>query len=215
MQYLRFNILSLTTMDAKYREALPKLVGDLPFGSFSDDEGAMVISAIGKKARKCKKTKVGKNGMYSGEDIKVVRWWFGRDPSTSDSADARDTILKAALLEQRARETQMQIILALETLALEASATSSPALRSAPPDTPNRELDLQKKPKKPKKPQDLITLIEILVDRLCIWQSMNVEETKTSNNETEPDTQHRVNMNVRKSGNDHLRQFCVDVVLPL
>jgi len=203
-------------MDIKYRETLPNLIKDLPFGSISDDEGASMIAAIGKKGRKSRKTRVGKNGLYAGEDLSATRWWLGRNMSSMDcdSADVREDAIRATLLEQRARETQLQIILVLETLALEASAEGS-TTSSVLTDLREAEVDSDKKPKKRKKPQDLSTLVEILADRLCIWQSMSKDESKTSSNENKSDTQRGAKMTTSVVGNDHLRQFCVDVVLPL
>lgn len=203
-------------MDTKYRETLPNLIKDLPFGSLSDDEGASMIAAIGEKARKSRKTRVGKNGLYAGEDLNATRWWLGRDMIHVDceSANAREDAIRTTLLEQRARETQLQIVLVLETLALGASAIDS-TFSIAPADLPEAKLDLDKKPKKRKRPQDLITLVEILADRLCIWQSMNIDEAKTSSNEKESFLQRGAKMTLGVAGNDHLRQFCVDVVLPL
>ncbi len=203
-------------MDIKYRETLPNLIKDLPFGSITDDEGASMIAAIGKKVRKSRKTRVGKNGLYAGEDLNATRWWLGRNMSSMDcdSADVREDAISATLLEQRARETQLQIILILETLALEASAGGS-TTSSVPTDLREAEVDSDKKAKKRKKPQDLSTLVEILADRLCIWQSMSKDESKTSSNENKSDTQRGARMTTSVVGNDHLRQFCVDVVLPL
>jgi len=203
-------------MDIKYHETLPNLVKDLPFGSLSDDEGASMIAAIGEKARKSKRTRVGKNGLYAGEDLKATRWWLGRDMSHMgrDSTDTREDAIRTTLLGQKARETQLQIILAFETLALEASAIDS-TFSSAPADLPDAEVDSEKKPKKRKKPQDLTTLVEILADRLCIWQSMSIDAAKMSSNENKSDTQREAKMTIGVAGNDYLRQFCVDVVLPL
>ncbi len=203
-------------MDTKYRETLPKLVKNLPFRSLSDDEGASMIAAIGEKARKSKKSKVGKNGLYTGENLNATRWWLGRNMSHMgcDCADAREDAIRTTLLEQRARETQLQIILACETLALEASAKDS-IISSMPADLPETEPGPDKKSKKLKKPQDLATLVEILADRLCIWQSMSIDEANTSDNKTKSVPQRGANVNIAVTGNDDLRQFCVDVVLPL
>lgn len=204
-------------MDTKYRETLPSLIKDLPFATFSGDEGASIVAAIGKRPRKYKKSKVGKNGLYAGEEVSIVRWWLGTDKSSiaSESADLREDAIKTILLEQRVRETQLQVILILEILALEANATDSPA-HHAPLGAPLEEgEDPQRKPKKPKRPQDLDTLLDLLVDRLCIWQSMSTLETKRTNAIDTPSSEDGPKSQSRIARNDHLRQFCVDVVLPL
>lgn len=205
-------------MDTKYREALPELVKGFPFDSLSDDEYTTVIQTISKKIRKSKKSNVGKNGLYPGEEVNIARWWLSRDLSSvsCDSADAREEATRSAVLEQRARETQMQIILSLETLALESVATSQPVKNVPPTEFVEGDGGSQDKRKnKPKKPQDLSMLLDLLVDRLCIWQSMSVDEMKTSNGEAKPESQQGAKSTAKAAGRDHLRQFCVDVVLPL
>lgn len=206
-------------MDTKYRESLPELIKGFPFVSLSDDECKTVIETIRKKIRKSKKINVGKNGLYPGEEAKIAQWWLSKDLSAiaCDSADAREEATRSAVLEQRARETQLQIILSLETLALESLGTSQPLENLPPTDTLERDDGSQNKKKKKsaKKPQDLSMLLDLLIDRLCIWQSMSVDETKAPNVEDKPTSQHGATAAAKTVGRDHLRQFCVDVVLPL
>ena len=204
-------------MDAKYRETIPSMVKDLPFGPLSEDECSSTTNALVKKIRKSKKTKIGKNGLYPGEEASITRWWLSRDAPTTacDSADARENATKLALLEQRARETQLQIILALEVLALEASTIGPSIEQSTMGIVPEGVGESQQKRKKTKKPQDLVMLLDLLVDRLTIWQSMNMDENKTSKRGETPYSQHPVKSVDKTSNSDHLQQFCVDVVLPL
>ena len=208
-------------MDLKYREALPGLVKSFPFDPLSDEECITVIDTISKKARRSKTPSVGKNGLYPGEEANIARWWLSRDLSSvaCDSTDAREEATKSAVLEQRARETQMQIVLSLETLALESAALSHVVEKSLPmnPVEGDNCSQSKKAKKKAKKPQNLSMLLDLLVDRLCIWQSMSVDETKTktSNDQDRPASQHGIKATVKAAGSDHLRQFCVDVILPL
>ena len=216
--FLRSCILSLALLDVKYRETLPELVKAFPFDPLSDDECTAIIDTVSKKTRRSKKPSIGKNGLYPGEEAHIARWWLGRDLSSvaCDSADSREEATKSALLEQRFRETQMQIVLSLETLALE-SAASSHLVDVLPPVNPveGDKDSRNKKVKKTKKPQDLGMLLDLLVDRLAIWQSMSADETKTSNDQDRPTSQHGTRPTVKLASSDHLRQFCVDVVLPL
>jgi len=217
VQFLRRSILVLATMDVKYRETLPDLVKDLPFGNLYEDEGEPVIAGLSKKIRKSKKTNVGKNGLYPGEELNIARWWLSRDTSSvsCDTAETREQATRAGLLEQRAKETQMQIILVLETLAIEASAPTL-SVKQGPPQEPAQSGEgSQKKTKRPKKQQDLATLLDLLADRLCIWQSMSVDEGNNSNKVTRPASQLGAKTTDIAAGSDQLRQFCVDVVLPL
>ena len=206
-------------MDRKHREVLPNVVKDLPIGILSDGEGALGVATITKKTRKSKRSKIGKDGLYAGEELDIARWWIAKDMSSlaCDSPDARADAVKATMLEQRARETQLQIILVLETLALEASADS--LARHNPADDPLERGEIlqktQTKLKKPKKPQDMNTLLDLLADRLCIWQSMSIDEAKTSGADKKSVSGPGAKMTTGATPNDHLRQFCVDVVLPL
>ena len=209
--------MSLTTMDKKYRDALPAIIRDLPFEKFSDHEGASTLAAHKKKARKCKKTKIGKNGLYSGEEVDIARWWTCREKSdhVCDSKDAHENAMKATLLDQRARETQMQIILVLETLALEACVTDVAPRPTVAEESPKQDESSQNKPKKLKKPQDLNTLLDLLADRLCIWQSMNTDQTKISGDDSQPSGECEIKLSKGSTQNECLRGFCIDVILPL
>ena len=200
-------------MDKKYREALPTLVKDLPTSVLTEDEISAIISSQGRKNRKSKKGKIGKDGLYSGEEASITRWWLSRDkPSmTVGSSDGEDEAIRTILLDQRARETQLQIILVLETLALEASIPEPiPNQGSFQDRSRDHESSQTKKPKS-KKTQDLNTLLDLLIDRLCIWQSMDINEGKGPR----PVEASATAEGVKASDNVHLRNFCVDVVLPL
>ena len=206
-------------MDIKYRETLPELIKAFPFEPPSDEECTSLIDTVCKNSRRSKKASFGRNGLYPGEEASIARWWLGRDMSSvaCDSTDAKQEATNSAVLEQSARETQMQIVLSLETLALE-SAVASHAVEKPPlMNTIEGEDDSQRKKikKKVKKPQDLSMLLDLLVDRLCIWQSMRVDDTKTSNGENRSKSQNETKATDKAVGSDHLRQFCVDVVLPL
>ncbi len=200
-------------MDKKYREALPNIVKELPISVLTEDEIPAIVSVQEKKERKSKKGKIGKNGLYHGEEASITRWWLTRDKpiAINDSSDGKDEAIRAILMEQRARETQLQIILVLETLALEASTPETKDNQEKSQNNIQEQESSQIKKQKSKKPQDLNTLLDLLVDRLCIWQSMNTIEGKAPQ-PAEPPTTQQVG---KASDKAHLRDFCVDVVLPL
>lgn len=209
--HLRSSILSTATMDKKYKEAVPTVVQSLPTEVVSEDDTSTVIAEVQKKIRKTKKQKISKDGLYPSEELNIARWWLCRDSSVEVEGNAEDST-KASLLELRARETQMQIILLLETLALESSHSITNDENTMKDVNPQAEDDSQTKKRKPKKPQDLSVLLDILVDRLCIWQSMRVDDDKpTGKHETQSQIQIK---NIDRSV-DTLKTFCVDVVLPL
>ena len=204
-------------MDRKYRETLPDLVKKLPMAALSDDENGAMIEAFCKKPRKSKKCTIGKNGLYPEEELNIARWWISRKTATDiqDIAMGGEDSIQARVLMQKAREIQLQIILILETLALESlmpevklESSFSQALGEDRQDPNQKQI--------PKKPRDLNTIFDLLVDKLCIWQSMNTDEAESSSNGSITAAQKGTN------GTDHqslrlnsLRVFCVDVVIPL
>lgn len=199
-------------MDKKYRETIPSMVKELPVGVFSEDENDAIFTSLRKKPRKSKTLKPGKDGLYPGEEENVIRWWLDRSSRTEDedSPGNREESVRIRILEQRARETQLQIILVLETLALEALKPDNNG-ESVPAVIEEKHFPSKQKPKT-KKVQDLNILLHLLVDRLCIWQSMSVEEGGSSMYEGISGSQ---GMSEQVPSFDVLRNFCVFVVLPL
>ncbi|MCJ1461553.1 hypothetical protein MMC07_000150 [Pseudocyphellaria aurata] len=212
--YLRTCILSLPTMDKKYRETLPSLVKELPVGVLSEDENGVISTSFRKKPRKTKTLKVGKDGLYPEEELCIVKWWLG----TSGRIDSENVLgnreewVRMKLLEQRARETQLQIILVLEILALEASKPEKSG-EDVSAVVKEKNFPSKQKPKS-KKAQDLSVLLDLLVDRLCIWQSMSTEESSSSTKEGKSGSQINRRMPNHIPEVDVLRNFCVDVILP-
>ena len=209
--------MSLPILDKKYKETLPEIVNGLPAEILTDDESGSFIEALRKKSRRSKKFKIGKNGLYPEEEVSIAKWWISRNNSLNtsdlirDKEDGRD---KARILLQKAREIQLQIILVLETLALEISASKAVTKKDGPEEVAQNQINLVKE-QKIKKPKDLQILLDLLIDRLCIWQSMNNEEVGVARNENQA-----ANRNSGKTWNkepapNNLRDFCVDVVLPL
>ena len=210
IQYLRSSILTLALMDKKYKDALPGILCTLPAGTVSEDDIVTVVASIEKKGRKPKKDKVGKDGLYPGEQANIARWWMSRHDANpeSSSLNTGQEEINLALLEQRARETQIQIILILETMALEATVPQPGLIIDDMNETVDNGTDTQPKKRKTKKPLHLATLLDILVDRLSIWQSMRIEDGKPSADKGYSEMRAIENA-------DHLKSFCVDVVLPL
>lgn len=211
-EYLRICILSLPTMDKKYKETLPNIVKELPIGVFSDDEN--ITATFRKKTRKKKSSKIGKDGLYPEEEVSVIRWWLDRRNSIDgdDSSENRDERVRLRMAEQRARETQLQIILLLETLALEASTPVKPSENDL---IVVEEKHPSCKKQKGKKLHDLNVLLDLQIDRLCIWQSMSVEEVSSSTHEDKTDSRATLRVSYEGRRFDVLREFCIDVILPL
>ncbi|KAL8902342.1 MAG: hypothetical protein Q9192_000078 [Flavoplaca navasiana] len=215
VEHLRTFVIPLDLLDKKYREALPGLVKDLPNSIISDDERHEVVAKYKKPTRKTKKDKIGKNGLYPEEELDVLNWWLDYVASVSayDSLELMTAATATKLLEQRTRETFLQIVVMLEILALESSQPNRSVHQSLD-DEPRRN-DLAEKKQRKKKAQDISLLLDLSIDRLCIWQSMAVE--KTGSPEKIGDTG-RANIgqgpSTKKQDINRLREFCVDVVLP-
>ena len=215
---LRSNILTLPSFDQKYQGALPEIIQKLPAGSISDGEQAHIIAPFEANARKAKRKKVGKDGLFPGEEEYVAKWWITKDRHiTSDGpSNTRDQDIKVSLSEQRAREMQLQLILILEILALE-----TPTLGNGTDGNPtssnkdSHEIRSQEKAKKSKKPHDLRNLLGVLIDRLKIWQSMTIDEGKVIRDDTEFSVGQARNRGDRNPGSNQLCDFCAEVVIPL
>ncbi|KAL9600115.1 MAG: hypothetical protein Q9219_003371 [cf. Caloplaca sp. 3 TL-2023] len=214
IEYLRTLIMPLTSLDKKYRETLPALIAELPKLILPDVERNDVVAQLGKGSRKSKKGKLGKNGLYPQEEADIQQWWFSQLASVlaSEPTGLNDDTVKATLLQQRARELSLQIILILEVLALERNLPI-PSVGKALDEDDEGHPSQQKR--KSKKQQDLSMLLDLSVDRLCIWQSMAVEENTTSEKSQEVKASASGNLAREKPDADHMRDFCVDVVMPL
>ncbi|KAL8674558.1 MAG: hypothetical protein Q9168_001076 [Polycauliona sp. 1 TL-2023] len=215
VEHLRALILPVNVLDIKYREALPSLVEDLPNAGVSDNERHEVVKKYKKPIRKSKKQRVGKNGLYPEEEMDIVSWWLDYVASVpaSDSLQLMAEATSAQILEQRCRETFLQIILVLEVLALESMKQNQSVDQGLIKEL--GEGDFPEKKRKRKKPQDLSLLLDLSVDRLCIWQSMVAE--KDSSSEKIGDAE-RANTGQasfsQKQNNNRLPEFCVDIIHP-
>lgn len=202
-------------MDKKYRDTVPDIVKDLPAGSFSDDENEVYIESLRKKSRKSKKQKIRKNGLYSEEELDIARWWISRGSVDNHEYQVgAEKIARTRILAQKARETQLQIILVLETLALEMTVLETEVNQLVPDVIDSNELSLSKK-QKPSKHKDLHTLLDLLLDRLCIWQSTHMFDGESPAKDDKTTSQQVGRQSDQMLRPNDLRNFCVDVVLPL
>ncbi|PLB39942.1 uncharacterized protein BDW47DRAFT_123896 [Aspergillus candidus] len=193
--FYREAILAAKKMDHKYRETLPTSIRDALL-SVSDGD----VAPSGKK-RKPRKKKLGKNGLYPEEEKFVHRWWkdraFGEQGVLIETS--RDTEVKKHVADLRLRETQLQILLILETLALEAEEAKKPRDDAAEPPPAT----------KTKKPQDLAVMLELHLDRLCIWHAVSFEDTVVADS-----AKNQTNLAGKKVESDAVRDFCTEVIIP-
>ncbi|KAL2288066.1 hypothetical protein FJTKL_04218 [Diaporthe vaccinii] len=212
VEFLKSLTMSTVQVDKKFRETLPELVKDIRLlaESCAEDEPK-------KKHRKSKKMKIGKDGLYPGEIDHVKRWWRTHRSLIRDGDEAtiNPQEVKYHITCLRTRETQLQMILILEILALEAVRPAEDARDSQLPglpigDTPKKTVETA--PKKRHK-HNHSTLVDIHADRLCIWQSTTLDEMEM----IAVDSQVKDGSETQKSGranSDSLKDFCVDILLP-
>lgn len=216
-ELLRSCILNLPVLDKKYKDTVPEIVNGLPAEVLSDGECGAFIDTLRKKSRRSKKSKIGKNGLYPEEEVDIAKWWISRNGSVNlcdlarEKEDGRD---KARMLYQKQREIQLQIILILEILALEVSVSTAGIKQNDMKDGAEGRVD-PAKGQKPKKLKDVRISLDLLIDRLCIWQSTNNEELGAARSENETEHGNSNRPWIQESETSILRDFCVDVVLPL
>ncbi|KAI7370267.1 hypothetical protein KC354_g1399 [Hortaea werneckii] len=217
--FLRDAVLSMNIMDKKYRDTLSAQIKELPALAVGSPNHAEKTQKK-KKAKKWK-AKRDKLGLFSDEKEYVEKWWREHDDgahlSASSSAETIEDGLKRRLPRLRSRETYLQLALALEVLALEASIPASEQLSldvaAGSLNSETQGADSQDgaaaKKAKAKKAMDLPALLDTLVDRLSIWHSLEGLSPVKKSTEGEAST------GVPGIGaNDELRDFCVEVIIP-
>lgn len=210
-EFLRNSILPAATMDKKYKDNLTTIIKELP---------AVTTSPVKSRRKRKFKAKRDKAGLFTNEQEFIEGWWHGEEtPSNLVSPENVDTRLRRRIPELRTRETYLQIILILEALFLETSINKN--MQQQAKDASNldpeshdaatpQNLESQAEPvaakRKGKKAQDLHMLLETLLDRLCIWQSLEAHAPgKNSQNDGDAKTHEPSN---------ELRNFCVEIIVP-
>lgn len=210
IDFLKSITLASTTIDKKYRETIPELVSHLrTLGDVVDH------AETKRKSKKPKKMKLGSSGLYTDEDVHVRKWWAANKPITrTDEILPRPEDVRYTISCLRTRETQLQMILILEIMALETMRHGIDAGESQLPGMAVELLDTPYKKAAPKKRNklNLPLLIDVHADRLCIWQSTTTDEFRAQAESqilpaSEPST-------VQTAQADPLKEFCVDIILP-
>lgn len=184
-------------MDAKYRETIPVILRNMTL-LLSDDERP--------KKRKSKKKKLGKNGLYTGEDEFLQKYWKSRQVSKNKEGleESKEEEIKRQISDLRLRETQLQILLILETIHLEMT-TVAPSIE----DSKGQERSTKRS--KSKKQENLNLLLELFIDRLCIWHAISAGEGVIAESLKETSNNH---LSGKKIESDALRDFCNEVIIP-
>ncbi|KFY77922.1 hypothetical protein V498_09215 [Pseudogymnoascus sp. VKM F-4517 (FW-2822)] len=210
-QFLDSLVLPTNILEKKYKDGLQEFVSALDPGMESDLDADTKTRP---RKRKSKKVKLGKNGLYNTEDTFIKSWWENHDADAEVPGTAREDTTRSRISKLRVREILLQIILILETLALQ---------KLCPPSDPDDALPLPAVTEatsgdktvrnKAKKPRDLPALVAVHLDRLSIWSLSAGEGTSTSKQGTTSNAS-----NLTTSGGsdatDILRNFCLEVVVP-
>jgi hypothetical protein len=225
---IRTMLLSMPAMDKKYREKLPEVIKGFPLQSLSDDENEAPFPT--KKRRSKKVPKLSREGYYPIEDDYCRRWWLNNQSTTARARpdETFEQLLRRRVGDLRRRETLAQIILILEILALEASPEFKTPQRQfensqdveAPAEkamegraAKNDDLGAQRKPKRnAKKQQDVDLLLDLLLDKLSIWQS--IEQDLSAAIDVDKKRDSLAENNEKLQDHDMLVGFCTDVVIP-
>ena len=212
---LRSCVLSRNMLDTKYSSAVPDLVKDLPLGVASDDEACDIhVSSQSKSRKSQKRKKIRRNGLFPGEEESIKRWYARTARAQVDDVQnlSREERVRSAIAIQRSRETQMQIALILEIIALERTSPSATNAESA---IPVQKAGQDDPVPKAKKSQNLLELLDVLVERLCIWQSTDLDLNELPKVKTDgTSTLEQQSDSSRKSDNG-LEDFCTQVIIPL
>lgn len=211
IDFLKSIILTSATIDKKYRETVPDLVSHLrTLGEMSDH------TETKRKSKKPKKMKLGSSGLYTDEDVHVRKWWAANKPAPrDDEVFPRPEEVKYTISCLRTRETQLQMILILEIMALETMRPTGDAGESQLPGmggdmaavTPAKK----EAPKKRNK-HNLPLLIDVHADRLCIWQSTTSDDVRAlAESQARPAGEVET---TKTSHSDPLKEFCIDIIVP-
>ncbi|KAK6499640.1 hypothetical protein TWF481_010003 [Arthrobotrys musiformis] len=146
-------------------------------------------------------------------EIKYVLKWLKSlldDDGPVRSLEQEVMHLQKCTTELRSRETELQVIVILEILAIKATLSEEKMkeyekLKKAADRRRKRREKAEQggngEKKKRKKKMDLLLLLDLLVDRLCIWHSIGTgEEPKSS--QPKP-----------KDAKDRLKHFCIEIVI--
>lgn len=211
IDFLKSLVISTVQIDKKYRETLPQLIASIRSRAESSGEEKT------KKPTSKKMKKIGQDALYPFERASIGRWW--RSHSSAVSCDPASE-MQSRLSLLRTRETQLQMILILEILALEplrevedAAESSLPPMPGVTAETGERQPPPPPAPKKRNK-HNLPVLVDVHADRLAIWQStasneqLALQGCPLSQGSTEDPA-------TSKSSSEPLKDFCVDVIVPL
>lgn len=206
------SIIPTKKIDTKYKESLSSIIKGLASTDTTGQEG----QDAQRKRQKKKKQKLGKDCLWPEEKDYIKKWWTGRDLKATINGTSLPDEMRKELADLRMRETKMQMLLILEVMLLKLAVARLSEAQHIPND-PEVKIEsiedetsaiLAKMPQKQKtaRKRDLVGELDTIVDRLCIWHTVSLDELGT--------TTSAVNSSSTAKPSDSLRDFCKDVLLP-
>lgn len=209
IDFLKSLVLTTVQIDKKYRETIPEVISKMKTAMESSDEGR-------KKKRRAKKMKIGKDGLYPYEEDHIQKWWITNKPELKeDEPNVSPQQIKSLASMLRTRETQLQMIVILEILALTPLRAAEDAEDSQLPLLPGAaesQEGMAPPPAKKRNKHNLPVLIDVHADRLTIWQSTASDEQLLLE---DSQTTRQPGDNQLQKTSEPLKDFCVDVIVPL
>jgi DNA replication regulator SLD3 len=216
VSFLESLILSTSLIEKKYREGVPNCVSTVDIHDSGNDANNGPLKV--KKRKGTKRVKPGRNGLYPPEEDLIRKWWSAHDDDGDSGVpgSTREEVAKNRITQLRIRETQLQMIVILEVLALQPLASQKEEKGDHLPSTIPilGKSQATEKNIKPKKPENLPTIIDIHIDRLCIWQSIQTEDTKVPDSHSQNALPGNLTHGSKLTDNI-LRDFCIEVIAPL
>ncbi|KAI6353488.1 hypothetical protein MCOR25_008975 [Pyricularia grisea] len=206
IDFLKSMVLTTVSIDKKYLSTIPNMLDQMKRLVDSSDDGGEKV-----RKKKSKKFKLGKNGLYSNEDEDVRKWWSATKPELKDDeVSVQPQHMRYHISCLRRRETLLQMILIMEILALEAARPPEnpadvqlPGLDTVPTAVVAETGGHKKKRNKHNYP----VLLDVHADRLCIWESITLDEVKAlAESQTHEDE--------AEVSDKPLRDFCTDIIVP-
>ena len=243
-KFLRSAMLSPPLLEKKYKETLPAVIRDVYAFDDDDDKDDGNLSTSNrvkqqkqgrkKKKRNGKLLKPAKNGLFPEEEEVIRKWWLSSDwalatdncnSSSLSPFKSKVEAMKVRVAALRLREIFAQIIIALEIMAIErSSAFRDEGKKDDANGHDNVTLDKDNqgdancKQRRTKKEQDVSLILDLLVDKLCIWRSIEQQDLcfKGSSRSEDGAPDSNAIKTSKVSGNtDMLSDFSVEVVVPL
>lgn len=209
---LRSMVHSTAILDKKYRSKLPELIKSAGHARCTDP-----AMRKPQKPRKLKKPKPGKDGMYSVEPDFLTAWWEANE--LLNTSPSTEQVLKYQLTQLQFRESLLQIILILEIMAIEGDVSSKSDIATKTSDGDSKaslELSESQIPaRKEKRPQNLESSLDMHIDKVCIWQSVDQTSSQEQAGHNEAAGSGASEPHNAGHGSDKLKEFYIDVLLPL